>query len=198
MSQFNLEWIPRDADEYMIKRAFADVLHSGDFSQSRGRLNFKIVLGNTGSGHLHAGYGALILPNEGAGKQLRAWLNAGNVVKVCQRKIKVISWPFVQDKNKRYLQEVIRVPFVEPEKEQARRELIERLKQDQPRFMVSAVEFGILSWDKATRKRIFSVEASISSPACITFPFNEHRLRGPQQIRIVVRVSLFFYEGSHA
>ena len=191
MSQFNLEHLPRDADEYMIKRAFADVLHSEDFSQSRGRLNFKVVLGNTGSGYLHAGYGALILPNEGAGKQFKAWLKAGNVVRVCQRKIKVIPW-FLQDKNKKFLQEVIRVPFVEPEKEQARRELIERLKQDQPRFMVSAVEFGILSWDKATRKRIFSVEATISSPACIVFPFNEHRLRGPQQIRIVVRDSLCF------
>lgn len=190
-AQFDIDRIPRSVDQYAVRRAFADVLHSADFQYSARRTNFAVVLAPSKMGALHAGYGVLLVPDEKLGRDFGRWIrNPSNAIRVGEgheRKKLWIRWSdILLPKFGNVARQAALFPFVEPEKELARKTLIDRLKREDQRFGVSTVDFGMLFYDDKTKKKTFSVETSISGSVAIVFPFGERRLRAPTELRIIV------------
>jgi RNA-dependent RNA polymerase len=156
--EFTIESVSKNASNYDVKRAFAEVLHSEDFynpASQKGRpMNMDVWLKESSVlGFRHAGEGKLTLPTRQDGERFLRWLRSGNQVVVDGRKL-FIRKAFTKAMP-RLTETLKKVPFIDPVIEQEREQKIAQLSKS---IQVSNTQFGVYYTLPNQTARAYSIE----------------------------------------
>lgn len=175
--EFNISYVPFQANKWTVTRAIAKVLHSEDFgSVVAGRLiNFRVKLNEGEAGGIrNNGTGSLTLPTERIGFK---FLDRVRDEAIRIEKNKLRFYPSGRKPSDSWIQTLLKTPYVDPDIEEAHQAKLLALEGD---IRIDKVQFGILYRDHyLSNSRSFSIEWErkyIQSYATLLFEYDYKRL----------------------
>ncbi|KAI0749297.1 RdRP-domain-containing protein [Daedaleopsis nitida] len=164
-----VEDLPFSATKWDVKRAFAEILHSDQFSNLRPReprpINIDVQLEEVYNCLNNNGCGIVTIPDTLVARQLLTWARRkGQGVRIATDRGSKRLYLTEAEKNppRKLIERLVKTPYLDPEAEAEREQTIGRINQ--LRIILDAVQFGVYfrrDTDSSTKNRSFSLEHEI-------------------------------------